>query len=106
MTRLVGLSEIVTTMDYHSDATFVDKGTLIYGDMGGCVHRIACLFSDHSFSFINVLQFNAASSQLFNDALSPWDDGITVHLKTIHDTRPNTQSVVAYSRHRVRASMH
>ena len=53
--------------------------------------------------FINVLAFSAASSQLFNDALSPWEDGVTASLKTIHDTLPNVPSVVQFMRHRVRS---
>ena len=36
-TRLVGLTEIVTTMDYYGDPNLVDKGWLVFGDMGGYV---------------------------------------------------------------------
>jgi hypothetical protein len=35
--RLTGLTEIVTSMDYHCDPKNLDRGTLIYGDMGGYV---------------------------------------------------------------------
>ena len=33
--RLTGLTEIVTSMDYYSDSKNLDKGTLMFGDMGG-----------------------------------------------------------------------
>lgn len=33
--RLTGLTEIVTAMDYYPDPRNLDKGTLIFGDMGG-----------------------------------------------------------------------
>jgi hypothetical protein len=53
------------------------------------------------FSFVNTLQFTAASIKLFNDKLSLWEDDINVHLKSIHETSANIPSVVTFSRHRV-----
>lgn len=84
--RLTGLTEIVTSMDYHCDAKNLDRGTLVYGDMGGCV---------------SVLQFFSASTQLFNDPLSPWDDSITVQLRTITETSNAAKSVVTFLKHKV-----
>ena len=35
LNRLVGLPEIVTSIDFYADPVEPDKATIIYGDMGG-----------------------------------------------------------------------
>lgn len=33
--------------------------------------------------YVNVLAFNSATTQLFNEAYNPWDDGINIHTNSV-----------------------
>lgn len=85
---MVGLSDIVTSMEYYADPKDSDRAWLIFGDMSG---------------YVNILAFSTASTQLFNAPQSAWQDGLNIHLSTIEATQRGigTPSVVRHLRFKV-----
>jgi hypothetical protein len=86
--RIVGLSDVATSIDYYVDPKDSDRAWLVFGDMGGCV---------------NVLLFSAASTQLFNAPVTAWQDGLNIHITSIEDAPKGiaTGTVVKFFRFRV-----
>lgn len=64
--RIVGLTDIITDIDYTVMAS--DRGLLVWGDMAGGVA---------------VLDLTQTTTRLFNSADSTWGDGITINVRTL-----------------------
>ena len=76
---------MISCLDYVPDPDDTDRGTLVYGDAGGSM---------------GLFQFSFASTQLFNDPVSQWDDPVNIHVKQVNQCK-HKQSNVTLNRYKV-----